>query len=251
MQAQRSIMKNRGLRSGNRLPRRNAFLAAAMIIIFTVMAAAAFCKFHSATAAGREGTDSVFGNEDDETTKSPYEDNEARDKTFPPDRWKTSSPKEPGIRKQEGEKPDAGEPERGLLILEDPHEKTRYAEYEAAVGDSFSITFIHSVNKSPVTDFFVIREDGIYGVKTVYYGFGAGVPTELEEGQTLSYGEDGSMIISGSEVKMNSLIYRVGTVSDHILTLEDGNGISLRELCGRSARVGFRFETDKETEEKK
>ena len=136
------------------------------------------------------------------------------------------------------------DPETGMLVLEDPDEETRYAEYAMAVGECFSVTFVHSVNKSPVTDYFEIREDGIYGVKSVYYGFGAGVQTELSEGQTLTYGEDGSMIISGLDVKMNDLIYRVGTVSDHILTLADGSEVSLRELCGRSARVGFRFVKD-------
>ncbi|MBR2258868.1 MAG: DUF1850 domain-containing protein [Blautia sp.] len=148
-----------------------------------------------------------------------------------------------GPENQQGKSSNQEKPACGMLILEDPGEKTRYAEYEMAVGDSFSVTFIHSVNQSPVTDYFEIREDGIYGVKTVYYGFGAGVPTELEDGQTLTYGEDGSMIISGFDVKMNNLIYRVGTVSDHTLTLEDGTEISLRTLCGRSARVGFRYET--------
>ena len=132
----------------------------------------------------------------------------------------------------------------GSLILEDPGEKTKYAGYEMSVGDVFSIGFIHSVNQSAVTDYFEIREDGIYGVKTVYYGFGAGVPTQLEEGQILTYGDDGSMILTGYEVKMDHLIYRVGTVSDHILTLQDGTEISLRDLCGRNARVGFRFEQE-------
>ena len=136
------------------------------------------------------------------------------------------------------------DPETGMLVLEDPDEETRYAEYAMAVGECFSVTFVHSVNKSPVTDYFEIREDGIYGVKSVYYGFGAGVQTELSEGQTLTYGEDGSMIISGYEMKMNQLIYRVGTVSDHILRLEDGKEISLRDLCGRNARVLFRFDPD-------
>ena len=134
-------------------------------------------------------------------------------------------------------------PGRGTLILEDPQSKTKYAEYKMTGGDIFSIEFIHSVNKSPVIDYFEIRNDGIYGIKTVYYGFGAGVPTELEEGQTLTYGEDGSMIISGFNVKLDPLIYRVGTVSDHILTLPDGQKISLRDLCGRSSRVSFRFES--------
>ena len=137
----------------------------------------------------------------------------------------------------------------GSLILENPSTQEQYASYEVKVGDIFSIEFIHSVNKSPVIDYFEIREDGIYGVKTVYYGFGAGVPTELEEGQELSYGEDGSMIISGFELKMSSLIYRIGTVSDHILCLEEGTEISLRDLCGRNARVAFRFEGDTQSAE--
>ena len=76
-------------------------------------------------------------------------------------------------------------------------------------------------------------------MKTVYYGFGAGVQTELEEGQKLEYGDDGSMIITGFDRKMDDLVYFVGTVSDHILTLEDGEEISLRDLCGRNAMVRF------------
>ena len=114
-----------------------------------------------------------------------------------------------------------------------------YARYPVRASDTFSVGFIHSVNKSPVTDFYEIRDDGIYVVKTVYYGFGAGVQTELEEGQKLEYGDDGSMIITGFDRKMDDLVYFVGTVSDHILTLEDGEEISLRDLCGRNAMVRF------------
>ena len=208
MPAQRSIMKNRGLPSSKWHGGRDVFSAAALLTVFLVISAVVFC--HPAVmAAAASGTVQEDDKDPEETLNN------------------SGNPEKP---------------EQGILILEDPNEKTRYAEYEMAVGDSFSISFIHSVNKSPVTDYFEVREDGIYGVKTVYYGFGAGVPTELGEGQTLTYGDDGSMIISGMDVKMNSLIYRVGTVSDHILALKDESEISLRELCGRSARVGFRFE---------
>ena len=129
---------------------------------------------------------------------------------------------------------------RGFLILENPQTGEIYQRYESHIGDAFSIGFLHSVNKSPVTDFYEIRKDGIYVVKTVYYGFGAGVQTELEEGQTLSYGDDGSMIITGFNKRIDNLIYFVGTVSDHILSL-GGKEISLRDLCGKSAMVRFRF----------
>ena len=129
----------------------------------------------------------------------------------------------------------------GTLVLSSPKTEEIYAQYRMKPGDTFSIGFIHSVNKSPVTDFYEVRRDGIYVVKTVYYGFGAGVQTQLEEGQTLEYGDDGSMIITGFNRKMDDLIYIVGTVSDHTLTLNDGTEISLRDLCGRRAMVRFSF----------
>ncbi len=210
MPAQRSIMESRGLPSSNRHSRRTSLPAAAMTAVLMAMAAAVFCPFRSAAAS-------------EAALHAGWEDGKAG-KELP------------------GGSQESEEQKRGRLILEDPDEKTQYAVYEMAVGDVFSITFVHSVNQSPVIDYFEVRDDGIYGIKTVYYGFGAGVPTELGEGQTLTYTEDGGMAISGVDVRMDDLIYRVGTISDHILTLEDGEEVSLRTLCGQSARVGFRFD---------
>ena len=130
----------------------------------------------------------------------------------------------------------SGDEER-ILVLESAKTGEVYASYPVRLGDTFGIGFIHSVNKSPVTDWYEVRSDGIYVVKTVYYGFGAGVQTELEEGQKLTYGEDGSMIITGFDRRMDDLVYFVGTVSDHTLTLPGGEEVSLRDLCGRNAKV--------------
>ena len=105
-------------------------------------------------------------------------------------------------------------------------------------GDEFSITFIHSVNQSPVTDVYQIRNERIYVVRTIYYAFGAGVQTEIEEGQSLEYGPDGSMTVSGFNRPMDHLSYIVGTVSDHTLRI-GGGSISLRERCGRNTTVKF------------
>ncbi len=124
------------------------------------------------------------------------------------------------------------------ILLKDGDTGQVFAYYPAKEGDEFSVTFIHSVNNSPVTDVYEIRDDKIFVIRTIYYSFGAGVQTEVGEEQTLEYGEDGSMIVSGFEKQLDSLSYIVGTVSDHIL--EIGNeSISLRELCGRNATVQF------------
>lgn len=128
------------------------------------------------------------------------------------------------------------------LTLRNTSDGTLYAAYPMKEGDMFGIGFIHSVNKSPVTDYYQICEGSIYVEKTIYYGFGAGVQTEIEPGQTLTYGEDGSMIVSGFHMKMADLTYFVGTVSDHTLTMDGRDPISLRDLCGRNAHVRFQYE---------
>lgn len=124
------------------------------------------------------------------------------------------------------------------LIIKNADTGVVIAQYPISLGDRFSVTFIHSVNKSPVTDVYEIRKDGIYVVQTIYYSFGAGVQTEIEEGQTLQYGEDGSMIVSGFDKRLDNLSYIVGTVSDHTLKI-GGQIISLRDLCGRNATIRF------------
>ena len=48
-------------------------------------------------------------------------------------------------------------------------ENKLYMSKKINLGDEFSVKFIHSVNKSPVIDYYIIKEDGIYVTKTKYY----------------------------------------------------------------------------------
>ena len=80
----------------------------------------------------------------------------------------------------------------------------------------FSVSYIHSVNKSNVEEYYRLEDDEIYLFRARYRAFGAGVATELEEGQTLSY-EDGYMIIENIHYQIPNLVYRVGTVSDPLI----------------------------------
>ena len=61
-----------------------------------------------------------------------------------------------------------------------------YARYKMGEGDRFSITFIHSVNKYPLTDTYEIENKTIYVEETTYCSLGAGLQTELNPGETLS-----------------------------------------------------------------
>ena len=81
----------------------------------------------------------------------------------------------------------------------------------------FSVSYIHSVNKSNVEEYYRLEEDDqLYLFRARYRAFGAGVATELEPGQTLSY-EDGYMIIENIHYQIPDLVYRVGTVSDPLI----------------------------------
>lgn len=110
--------------------------------------------------------------------------------------------------------------------------------FEVGEGSEFSVEFIHSVNQSPVKDVFRIADGEIVADRTIYSAFGAGVQTEIEEGQTLEFDEDGNMVVSGFGIVFPRVDYLVGTVSDHILEIQ-GESISLRDLCGRNAHVYF------------
>ena len=127
------------------------------------------------------------------------------------------------------------------LVLRNGDTDEEITRFRVSEGDEFSVTFIHSVNQYPLTDVYQIRDHKIYVVRTIYNNFGAGVQTEIEEGQTLEINENGEMVVSGFNLEMPWLSYIVGTVSDHTLTLHEKE-ISLRELCGRNSKVAFSVE---------
>lgn len=126
------------------------------------------------------------------------------------------------------------------LVLYDTETGKVCRTFSVSEGTEFSVEFIHSVNKSPVKDVFVIRNGEIVADRTVYSAFGAGVQTEIEDGQTLEYDSEGNMVVSGFNIVFPEVKYIVGTVYDHVLCIE-GESISLTELCGRNSHVAFKL----------
>ena len=112
------------------------------------------------------------------------------------------------------------------------------ARLPLADGESFSVTFRHSVNKSDVTEIYQRRGKELWLTGCVYYDFGAGVAEVLEPSWTLETGEDGEMILGNIETRMDDLNYIVGTVYDHILEI-GGERIVLNERFGRNTKIHF------------
>lgn len=123
-----------------------------------------------------------------------------------------------------------------------------YARFRLNEGERFSVTFIHSVNKYPLTDVYEIYDQTIYVEECIYCAFGTGVETELNEGEILDHMyidrddyRGTAMVVKNIHQDRSNVGYIVGTIYDHILTI-DGEEISLRDLCGRNSAVRFNYE---------
>ena len=102
------------------------------------------------------------------------------------------------------------------VVMTDAETDEVYFQQPLEADGVFSVSYIHSVNKSNVEEYYRLEDDEICLFRARYRAFGAGVATELEEGQTLSY-EDGYMIIENIHYQIPDLVYRVGTVSDPLI----------------------------------
>ena len=121
------------------------------------------------------------------------------------------------------------------LIVRDTGTGRIYGKWPLNEHEEFAIEFVHSVNQSPVREFFRIENGMIRSTSVRFFSFGAGMQSHLEDGQTLS--RDGDvMVLSGLSASFKELNYIVGTVSDHLLIIND-EIVSLLELCGRNAQI--------------
>ena len=113
-----------------------------------------------------------------------------------------------------------------------------YGKWPLETNGEFSVEFVHSVHQSPVRETFKIDGRIIRPILARFSSFGAGMQSDLGEGQTLTRDGD-AMVISGFSASFKELNYIVGTVSDHFL-LVNNKSYSLRDLCGRNAHVTIR-----------
>ena len=129
--------------------------------------------------------------------------------------------------------------ETGILEIRDTETGKVLSVWPLDEHDEFAIEFIHSVNISPVRETYRI-ENGSIRLKSVrFYSFGAGMESDLGEGQILSQDGD-AMLITGFDVSFKELNFIIGTVSDHVLYINN-EVISLLDLCGRNANITIQY----------
>lgn len=119
--------------------------------------------------------------------------------------------------------------QKNYLVIKNADNNEIIATFPLNNKGDFAVSFKHSVNQSLVEDRYKVIDGEIVVYETLYYNFGAGVQTEIKDGQTLIETDDGGMIASNLDTVIDELIYRPSPVYDHTLKV-DNKEISLTEL---------------------
>ena len=110
--------------------------------------------------------------------------------------------------------------------------------FRSKPNDIFIVTYTHSINKSPVDEFFEIQPDySIMLKKTAFRAFGVGIPSELGEGQVISFYPD-RIEIDNINMPVKKHLVFVGTIADHRVTIHDRQ-MHLNELTNPQQTVEF------------
>ena len=125
------------------------------------------------------------------------------------------------------------------LEIHDTSSGKVYGSWPLGEAGEFAVEFIHSVNQSPVRETFKIDGRMIRPYSVRFSSFGAGMQSDLTEGQTLSRDGD-SLVLSGFNTSYLELNYIVGADSDHLFFIND-EIVCLRELCGKNVHITIRL----------
>ncbi len=129
---------------------------------------------------------------------------------------------------------------RQFLIIDFKSGRVLYSA-DIKAGDKFSIIYIHSVNKSPIEDQFII--DSNYNIvlqKSIFKSFGAGVPSNPADGGRFEFFKD-RIEVADINRKIGNLLLYVGVIADHHFLI-DGKDIKLNELSSPQRSVQFLIE---------
>ena len=126
------------------------------------------------------------------------------------------------------------------LVLTNVQDGSTLLLHKAYEGEMFSVSYIHSVNISPVEEFYRIRQNGIVLVALEFETFGAGMPTDIQPEQSLIRLPTGGMRIESYERHIDDLRYLIGYDVNQTLHI-GAQQIPLDALAiaGQSVRFAF------------
>lgn len=82
----------------------------------------------------------------------------------------------------------------------------------------FYISFIHSVNKTPVNEYYRIENNRFIVYKTTFYSYGAGMPDGSDNPNIqIIFNDDGLVEIDNINKEFSEFTYMVGTYAEHTM----------------------------------
>ena len=103
-------------------------------------------------------------------------------------------------------------------------------------GETFEISFTHSLNLSPVTDVIEWTGEELVVRKSIFKTFGAGIPVPSDGIGTELKGVDGHYELTGIDKHMRSVTIMTQEIPDHRIRM-NGREAFLLELAGSGRSV--------------
>jgi len=104
-----------------------------------------------------------------------------------------------------------------LLQIIDYQKNKILWERKVTAGDTFNIKYLHSVTKTPVIEFFKIKDGKILLTGTEYESYGAGLPTEAHQGEYVI--KEDKFFIKNINQFLPEILLRVSDYAKHEFTL--------------------------------
>lgn len=105
-------------------------------------------------------------------------------------------------------------------------------------GDTFSLEFRHSVNRTPITENYRIVKERIILESCSFISYGAGIPEAAEDSGSVLKQEGDHILISNMNRDVEGFTQITGTYADHTLIMK-GNRAPLASLVGTQKHLRF------------
>lgn len=106
-------------------------------------------------------------------------------------------------------------------------------------GETFTLRFTHSVERTEVDEVFRAEGDSILVDSSIYRSFGAGLPDQPPPGAKMTL-KDGKLIISHIDQRLPFIDVRIGQVIANHQLIYRGKSYPLKEIAppGSAVRIG-------------
>ncbi|MDF2949226.1 MAG: hypothetical protein K0R07_1254 [Sedimentibacter sp.] len=104
------------------------------------------------------------------------------------------------------------------------NEKTNNIVFSDSINNfkSFYVSFKHSVNRTPVNEYYRIENNKFVAYKTTFYSYGAGMPDGSENPNAdMNINDNGLIELTNINREFNEFTYMVGTYAEHTMHTEN------------------------------